>query len=95
MVGVYEPKITNCCVANLGNSLAITCDLRLALGDLASHIHSPRINQSFLYFSCLLAEEYVELPCRLSEQRFQFPTHQAADGAAVAQQGLHHIPTQP
>ena len=48
MAGVYEPKITNCCVANFGNSLAITCDLRLALGDFESHIRSSRINQRFL-----------------------------------------------
>ena len=48
MVGVYEPKITSCCVANLGNSLAITCDLRLALGDFEFNIRSPRINQRFL-----------------------------------------------
>ena len=48
MVGVYEPKITNCCVANLGNSLAITCDLRLALGAFESHIRSPRTDQKLL-----------------------------------------------
>ena len=48
MVGVYEPKIINCCVANLGNSLAITCDLRLTLGDFESHIRSPGINHRFL-----------------------------------------------
>ena len=48
MAGVYEPKIANCCVANLGNSLAIICDLRLALGNFESHIRSSRINQRFL-----------------------------------------------
>jgi len=48
MVCVYEPKITNYCVANLGNSPAITCDLRLALGNFESHIRSSRINQRFL-----------------------------------------------
>jgi hypothetical protein len=64
MVGTYEPEITNRCVANLGNSLAITCDLRLApqghclkgvLGDFESHIRSPRINQRFLKNECFCA----------------------------------------
>jgi len=48
MVGVYEPKTTNCCVANLGNSLAVTCDLRLALGAFESYIRTPRTDQKFL-----------------------------------------------
>ena len=51
MAGVYEPKIANCCVPNLGNSPAITCDLRLALGNFESHISSSRINQRFLNMS--------------------------------------------
>jgi len=38
MVVVYEPKITNGRVANLGSSLAITCDLRLALGDYSQGV---------------------------------------------------------
>jgi len=48
MVGVYEPIITNCRVANLGNSSAITFDLRLAFGNSESHIRSPRTSQRFL-----------------------------------------------
>ena len=48
MVSIYEYKIANYCVTNLGNSPAITCDLCLVFGDLESHIHSPGINQRFL-----------------------------------------------
>jgi len=43
MLGAFDPGITNVCVANLGNSLAITWDLRLALGDFESHIRSPGV----------------------------------------------------
>jgi len=43
----YESKISNCFVANLGNSPAITCNLRLAFEYFDSHITSPRINQRF------------------------------------------------
>ncbi len=41
----YKPKITHFCVANLGNKITITCDLRLELSDFESHIILSRINQ--------------------------------------------------
>ena len=48
MNGGLAREIAHCCVANLGNSPAITCDLCLAFGDFESHIHSTRLNQRFL-----------------------------------------------
>ena len=41
-------KITHLCVANLGNSLAITCDLRLDLHTLSHQFTRPRIDQRLL-----------------------------------------------
>ena len=58
MVGVYESKTANCGVTNLGNGLAITCDLCLAFGDFESHIHSTRINQRFL--KVLIQERHLQ-----------------------------------
>jgi hypothetical protein len=48
MNGVYEPETAPCGVANLANSLAISCDPRLAGDRFESHSRSPRINQRFL-----------------------------------------------
>ena len=53
MDGCRAAKISSFCVANLGNSLPITCDLRLESENFVSHIISPRINQRLLKFeSC-------------------------------------------
>jgi hypothetical protein len=41
-------KIAHLCVANLGNSLAITCDLRLDLHNFISSSTRPRIDQRLL-----------------------------------------------
>ena len=41
-------KIAQLCVANLGNSLAITCDLRLDLRNFISSSTRPRIDQRLL-----------------------------------------------
>ena len=61
MTGYCAPKIPSFCVApkeraqaNLGNSLAITCDLRLESENFDSHIIPSRINQRLLKFTPLL-----------------------------------------
>ena len=48
MNGVYEPETAPFGVANLANSPAISCDLRLAGDRFESHSRSVRINQRFL-----------------------------------------------
>jgi len=70
MDGVYESKIANCCVANLGNSGAIACDLRLTLGDFESRTRSPRIDQRFpggylLPLQSLFSIRFSMIGCRM------------------------------
>ncbi len=53
MNGVYESETAPCGVANLANSLAISCDPRLAGDRFESHSRAPRINQRFPKFGTL------------------------------------------
>ena len=48
MICSLMAKILHLIVANLGNSLAITCALRLDLKNFISSLTQPRINQRLL-----------------------------------------------
>jgi hypothetical protein len=61
-------KIAHLCVANLGNSLAITCDLRLDLHNFISSSTRPRIDQRLL--KAIAIARVIALNCAKAAPNF-------------------------